>query len=121
MPALKWFPGSLVPAHPAVVLRSCSEEKEFSTCGPQALLGDAEKWAPGPESTAAPGEGRMSQPLMQACLWHDLSLGLPQRRLDHVMAGRLLCESVLVARRQEKLRSVYTAWSMASVTSKAIV
>lgn len=55
MPALKWFPGSLVPAHPAVVLRSCSEEKEFSTCGPQALLGDAEKWAPGPESTAAPG------------------------------------------------------------------
>lgn len=62
----------------------------------------------------------MSQPLMQACLWHGLSLGLPQRRLDHVMAGRLFYKSILGERRLEKLRSVHMAWSIASATSKAI-
>lgn len=63
----------------------------------------------------------MSQPLMQGFLWHDLSLGLPQRRLDHVMAGCLLYKSTLGARRQEKLRSVHMARSIASATSKVIV
>lgn len=62
----------------------------------------------------------MSQALMQACLWHGLSLGLPQRRLDHVVAGRLFYKSILGERRLEKLRSVHMAWSIASATSKAI-
>lgn len=62
----------------------------------------------------------MSWPLMQACLWHGLNLGLPQQRLDHVMAGRLLYKSILGARRQEKLRSVHMAPRIASTASKAV-
>lgn len=76
-------------------------------------------WAPGPPGRCREVGAQALNPQlplrredvtasMQACLWHDLSL-VHQRRLDHVMAGRLLCESILVARRQEKLRSVYTA------------
>lgn len=60
----------------------------------------------------------MSWPLLQACLWHSPSLGLPQWGLDHV-AGCLLYKSVLGARRQEKLRSVHVAQSIPPAISKA--
>lgn len=92
------------------------EEEEEEEAG---FPGHTEVWVLSPKCTAAPHKGRMSQSLMQTCLWHGWSLGLPQQWLDHVVASHLLYKSILGAGRREKPRSVCRTQNAASSRTTA--